>query len=102
MVCWVQQAWGCCGGWRISGRSRSRVIDAGAERAADLARGGGARDAVVAVGVVSGEAAELVAGELSGAGVVRGGVFGGGAAGERPEFQQRARRLSGSTGCRWR
>jgi hypothetical protein len=31
----------------------------GAERAADLARGGGAGDAVVAVGVVSGEAAEL-------------------------------------------
>ena len=63
IVCWVQQACGCCGGWRISGRSRSRVIDGGPERAADLARGGGALHAVVAVGVVRGEAAELVAGQ---------------------------------------
>src|SRR5258708_23037238 len=29
MVCWVQQAGGCSGGVRISGRSRLRVIDAG-------------------------------------------------------------------------
>jgi hypothetical protein len=47
---------------------------------------------VIAVGVVSGEAAELVAGGLGGPGVVRGDVFGAGVAGERPEFQQRARR----------
>jgi hypothetical protein len=45
---------------------------------------------VVAVGVVSGEAAELVAGELGGlAVVVRGLLFRRGA-GERPEFQQGA------------
>src|SRR5690349_21965762 len=29
MVCWAQQAWGCSGGVRISGRPRSRVIEAG-------------------------------------------------------------------------
>ena len=29
MVCWVQQAGGCPGGVRISGRLRSRVIEAG-------------------------------------------------------------------------
>jgi hypothetical protein len=53
----------------------------GAERAADLAHGGGAGDAVVAVFVVGGEAAELVAGQLGGlAVVVRGLLFGGGAA----------------------
>jgi hypothetical protein len=41
---------------------------------------------VVAVGVVCGEAAELVPGQLAGlAVVVRGLLFGGGA-GERPEF----------------
>jgi len=27
IVCWVQQAWGCPGGCRICGRSRSRVIE---------------------------------------------------------------------------
>ena len=49
-------------------------------------------DPVVAVGVVGGEAAELVAGQLGGlAVVVRGLLFGGGA-GQRPEFQQRAGR----------
>ena len=65
----------------------------GAERASDLAHGGGALDPVVAVLVVAGEAAEFVAGELSGAGVVRGGLPAGGVAGQRPEFQQCARCL---------
>ncbi len=74
----------------------------GAERAADLAHGGGALDAVVAVLVVGGEAAELVAGQFGGLAVVVRGLFPGGGAGERPEFQQRARCLRGSTGCRWR
>jgi hypothetical protein len=48
---------------------------------------------VVAVGVIGGEAAELVPGQFAGlAVVVRGLLFGGGA-GERPEFQQQARCL---------
>jgi len=41
---------------------------------------------VVAVGVVAGEAAEFVTGELGSAGVVGGGFFPGGAAGQRSEF----------------
>ena len=45
---------------------------------------------MVAVGVVSGDPAELVTGQLGGLGVVRGGLFRGSGAGERPEFQQRA------------
>jgi hypothetical protein len=40
----------------------------------------------VAVGVVGGDAAELVAGEFGGLAVVVGGLFPGGGAGERPEF----------------
>ena len=48
-----------------------------AERAADLARGGGAGDAVVAVGVVGGVPAELVAGELGGLLVVGGDLLAG-------------------------
>jgi len=40
--------------------------------------------------VVAGDAAELVAGGLGGAGVVRGGMVRGGVAGERAEFEQRA------------
>ena len=48
---------------------------------------------MVAVGVVAGEAAGLAAGELSGLRVVGCGLFPGGAAGQRAEFQQRA-------GCR--
>ena len=48
---------------------------------------------MVAVGVVGGDAAELVAGQLSGLGVVVRGLVPGGGAGERPEFQQRARCL---------
>jgi hypothetical protein len=59
MVCRVQQAGGFAGGWRISGRSRTRVIEAGRRGPADLARGGGALDPVVAVFVVSGDPAEL-------------------------------------------
>src|SRR4029077_20740119 len=62
----------------------------GAERAADLADGGGALDAVVAVLIVAGEAAELVAGELGGLSVMICGLLPGGGAGERPEVQQRA------------
>jgi hypothetical protein len=58
--------------------------------AADLARGGGAAGPVVAVGVIGGEAAEFVPGELGGPGVVRCDVVYGGVAGQRPEFQQRA------------
>jgi hypothetical protein len=65
----------------------------GAERAADLAGGGGALDAVVAVGVVGGEAAEFVAGGFGGLRVMVRGLCGGGGAGERDEFQQRARYL---------
>jgi hypothetical protein len=42
---------------------------------------------VVAVGVVGGNAAELVAGEFGGLAVVVRGLFPGGGAGERPEFQ---------------
>ena len=59
-----------------------------AERAADLAGGGGAGDAVVAVGVVGGEPAELVPGQLGCLLVVRGGVRGGGAGRQRAELEQ--------------
>jgi hypothetical protein len=62
------------------------------ERAADLARGGGALGPVAAVFIVAGEAAELVAGGLGGLRVVCRGLRGSRRAGERPEFQQRARR----------
>ena len=55
-----------------------------AQRAADLAHGRGAGDAVVAVFVVAGGAAELVAGGLGGLRVVRGGLFRGDVAGQRP------------------
>src|ERR1039457_5255328 len=64
----------------------------GPERAADLAHGGGTLDPVVPVGIIAGEAAELVAGELGGPGVVRGGLVPGRAAGQRAEFQQGAGR----------
>src|ERR1700691_846679 len=64
----------------------------GAERAADLADGGGALDPVVPVGIVAGEAAELVAGEFGGPGVVRRGLVPRLAAGQRAEFQQGAGR----------
>ena len=57
-----------------------------------LSAGGRALDAVVAVGVISGEAAELVAGEFGGLAVVRLGLFFGGVAGERPELEQGAGR----------
>ena len=52
-----------------------------AEGAADLAGGGGAGDAVVAVGVIGGEPAELVPGEFGRLLVVRGGLLRGGVAG---------------------
>jgi hypothetical protein len=42
---------------------------------------------VVAVGVVAGDPAELVAGELSGAAVVRGGLVRVGVTGERYELE---------------
>src|SRR5262249_62122544 len=58
------------------------------EGAADLARDGRAGDAVVAVLVVGGDLAELVPGQLGGAGVVRRGLFWGGVAGKRPDFRQ--------------
>ena len=45
---------------------------------------------MVAVGVVAGDGAELVAGQLGGLLVVGGGLAGGGVAGERAEFEQRA------------
>ena len=46
---------------------------------------------MVAVRVVGGVAAELAAGQFAGLAVVVGGLLPGGGAGERPEFQQRAR-----------
>ena len=63
----------------------------GAERAADLSRDGGALHPVVAVGVVGGEAAELVPGQLGGLAFPVCGLLFRGGAGERPEFHQRAR-----------
>ena len=57
-----------------------------AERAADLPGGGGAGDAVVAVGVVGGVPAEFVPGEFGGLLVVRGGLLGGGPGRQRAEF----------------
>ena len=48
-------------------------------------------DPVVAVGVVAGDLPELVAGELGGLRVVRGGLLGGGVAGQRAELEQRRR-----------
>jgi hypothetical protein len=56
------------------------------QRAAGLAHGRGAGDPVVAVGVVAGDAAELVAGELGGLLVMRAGLAGGGVAGQWPEL----------------
>ena len=102
MVCWAQQAWGMLRGLQDLRAVPVQGHRGGAERAADLAHGGGALHPVVAVGVVGGEAAELVPGQLAGlAVVVRGLLFGGGA-GERPEFGQRCGVCAGSTGCRWR
>ncbi len=92
MARWLQHAWGMF--WwpedlRAVTVQRHRWRP---ERAADLARGGGgALDLVVAVFIVAGEAAELVAGGLGGLRVVCRGLRGSRRAGERPEFQQRAR-----------
>jgi hypothetical protein len=61
-------------------------------RAADLAGDGGAGDAVVAVGVVAGDRAELVFCQLGCLCVVRGGLVNGGGGAQRAEFQQRFRR----------
>ena len=62
----------------------------GPQRAADLAHGGRALDAVVPVGVVSGEAAELVPGQLGRLAVVVRYLVCRRGAGERPQVQQRA------------
>src|ERR1035441_2124947 len=62
------------------------------EGAADLAYGGRALDAVVAVFVVAGDPAEFVAGGLGGFCVGRGGLFRGGVGVDWPEFQQGAGR----------
>jgi hypothetical protein len=47
-------------------------------------------ECLVAVGVVAGDLAELVAAEFGGLAVVRGRLLGGGVAGERSEFEQGA------------
>jgi hypothetical protein len=47
---------------------------------------------VVAVSVIGGDAAELVAGEFGGLALPVRGLSAGGGAGKRPEFQQRAGR----------
>ncbi len=57
--------------------------------AADLARHGGAGDAVVAVFVVSGHPSKLVGGELFCVLVVGGGLFGAGPSGKRADVEQR-------------
>ena len=89
-------------GDRLLGAARLRVLGGlqdlrpvpvqphrvGTERAAGLARGGGALHPVIAVGVVAGEAAGLVAGGLGGPRVVLRGLRRGGGAGQRGEFQQ--------------
>jgi hypothetical protein len=62
MVCWVQQAGGFSGGVRISGAAAVQRHGGWPEGAADLAHGGGAGDAVVAVGVIGGDLAEFVPG----------------------------------------
>ena len=82
------------------GRSRSRAMES-AGGGSGSCRCGGALRPVVAVGVIGGDLAELVAGGLGGLRVVRGGLFSGRAGGQRPEFQQ-GRAQPGSTGSRWR
>jgi hypothetical protein len=72
------------------------------QRAADLARGGGALHPVAAVFVVGGEAAEFAAGGLGGLRVMVRGLLFRRAAGQRPEFEQRAGGPAGSRGSRWR
>ena len=79
-MCWL---WMRC--W---GRQDFRAVPVqghrgGPERAADLARRGGALHPVVAVGVVGGEAAELVPGQLGGRVFPVRSLLAGGGAGER-------------------
>src|ERR1700694_2562508 len=114
IVCCWQQGGGWSGGAVTSGRSEGGEVDRRwwqegggglgrgghlgavvgeghgcvAERAADLALGGGADHAAVAVLVVGGDGRELVAGELAAERVVRLGLFGGRAAVQRPELEQ--------------
>src|SRR6266540_7467253 len=82
-------------GWRVLGCGedlRAGVVELhrrGPVRAAQLALGGGAGDAVVAVAVVARDRPELVARELCGLLVVRGGLLGAGAAREWAELEQR-------------
>jgi len=58
----------CAAGWGMLGRGEdlgavpAERHGCRAQRAADLAHGGGAGDAVVAVGVIAGDPAELVPG----------------------------------------
>src|SRR5579875_2275534 len=84
MVCWVLQGLQDFRAVPVQGHRRR------AERAADLPCGGGAGDAVVAVGVVAGEAAEFVAGGLGGLRVMLRALLRGGGAGQRPELEQGA------------
>jgi len=62
MVCWAQQADGCSGTDRISGRSRLGSIDSGRSGQRSFPVVAGAAGAVVAVDVVGGVPAELVPG----------------------------------------
>jgi len=61
---WREGFWASCRDWCALVGWQGRA----------LAHGGWAHDAVVAVGVLGGDLAELVAGQLGGLGVVRGGM----------------------------
>ena len=63
----------------------------GAQWAAELALGGGADHAVVAVGVVAGDRGEFVFGELAALLVVCLGLLGGGCAWQRSDVEQGGR-----------
>jgi hypothetical protein len=81
-------------GWRVPGRGEDlgpvavQGHGGGPQRAADLPHDRGAGDAVIAIGVVAGDPAELVAGGLGGLLVVGFGLFRGGVAGQRAELEQ--------------
>ncbi len=83
MVCWVQQAGGVVWRGEDLGPLPVQGHGGGAERAADLSRGGGAGDPVVAVSVVAGDFPGFAAGCSGGLLVVRRGLVRGGVAGER-------------------